>query len=327
MNRGEQPDMPAVAALLAERMADLSRELAGDPSGRTRTALRFGTRGSLAVEIAGAKRGSWFDYEAWQGGDALALVAHLRGGAIVDAWRWALGWLGIREGSEHRAASSRPTAPQARSPEPRPLAGTLDLARTIWREAMAADAPGSLVPVYFAARRMALEAGAPLRFHPSCPRGAERRPALLALMTDATTGEPCGVHRTFLLPDGSAKAHPGANGEPAKMMAGRAGLVRLVPDADVTMGLGLAEGIETALSVMQGYGWRPVWAATSAGMVRAFPVLRGIEHLTIFADADGAGMVAAEECAARWADAGCGADIITAPPGQDFNDTLRSRAA
>jgi putative DNA primase/helicase len=104
-------------------------------------------------------------------------------------------------------------------------------------------------------------------------------------------------------------------------------VVRLMPDEEVTGGLGIAEGIETALSVMQGFGWRPVWAATSAGMIRSLPVLPGIEALTIFADADGAGMAAATACAARWKDAGAEARIVAAPAGQDFNDALRERAA
>jgi hypothetical protein len=147
---------------------------------------------------------------------------------------------------------------------------------------------------------------------------------MLALMTNPATGEPCGVHRTFLARDGNGKA-PGPL--PAKMMAGAAGVVRLVPDEDVTMGLGIAEGIETSFSVMQGYGWRPVWAATSAGMIRTFPVLPGIEALTLFADADGAGITAAEACAERWAEAGREVEVIAPPAGFDFNDTLRSRAA
>jgi hypothetical protein len=141
---------------------------------------------------------------------------------------------------------------------------------------------------------------------------------MLALMTDAATGEPCGVHRTFLTSDGHGKAlGPMA----AKMMAGRAGMVRLVPDAEVTIGLGIAEGIETALSIMQGFDWRPVWAASSAGAIRSFPVLPGIEALTIFADLDCAGMEAAKACASRWFEAGRDVRII-APPAQvkDFND-------
>jgi hypothetical protein len=141
-------------------------------------------------------------------------------------------------------------------------------------------------------------------------------------MSDPVSAVPCGVHRTFISRDGCGKAPPGARGEPAKMMVGAAGVVRLVPDEAVTLGLGMAEGLETALSVMQAFGWRPVWAATSAGAIRTFPVLAGIEALTVFADPDGAGMTAAETCATRWAAAGREARICI-PPRGDFNDLAR----
>lgn len=106
------------------------------------------------------------------------------------------------------------------------------------------------------------------------------------------------------------------------MMAGHAGVIRLSPDVEVTGGLGLAEGIETALSVVQGFGWRPVWAAASAGAIARFPVLPSIEALTIFADPDGAGLRAAEECAGRWRAAGREARTV-APPAGDWNDVHR----
>ena len=48
-------------------------------------------------------------------------------------------------------------------------------------------------------------------------------------------------------------------------------------------------------------GWSPIWAAGSAGAIRRFPVFTGIDSLTIFADADSAGLEAAQECAGRWA--------------------------
>jgi hypothetical protein len=84
----------------------------------------------------------------------------------------------------------------------------------------------------------------------------------------------------------------------------------------------LAEGIETSLSVMQRFGWRPLWAATSAGAIARFPLLPGLDALTVFADADDAGLAAARRCAERWADAGREAHIA-APPGGDFNDILK----
>jgi hypothetical protein len=100
---------------------------------------------------------------------------------------------------------------------------------------------------------------------------------------------PCGIHRTFLNADGSKRE---------RKMLGRQGVVRLTPDEDVTHGLGICEGVEDGLAVLA--DWAPVWAATSAGAIERFPVLPGIEFLTIFADNDGPGLRAAQACAERW---------------------------
>ncbi len=260
-------DIPAVAERLAGDMPSLLHALIGQPpTSRAGATFRWRTKGSLAVVMAGAKRGSWHDHEAGVGGDALGLVAHLRGCSMRDAWEWSLRWLGIDSGGASEPAPLPPRpAPvsQAAAPEP---SSTLELARRIWREGV--PPAGTLVEAYLRHRGLTLPEDAPLRFHPACPRGAERLPTMLSLMTDPLIGEASGVHRTFLRADGAGKA-PGQ----AKMMAGNAGVVRLVPDTEVTLGLGIAEGIETALQVMQGFGWLPVWAATSAGSIARFPIL------------------------------------------------------
>jgi putative DNA primase/helicase len=317
-----------IAARLADRIEDLAHLLTGGESSTLHgDRRRFRGKGSLVITVHGPQRGTWFDHDppasgrpvsanGAAGGDALDLVAHLRGCDRADAAAWARGWLGLSDGGEVRALPPRPVAPPER---PRAASGTGDHARRTWREAV--PATGTLVETYLASRGLTLPADAPIRFHPACPRGAERLPAMVALMTDPATGGPCGVHRTLLRADGGGKADG-----TAKMMLGNAGVIRLVPDEDVTLGLGVAEGIETALSVMKGFGWRPVWAATSAGGIRAFPVLPGVECLTVFADPEEAGMAAAEACADRWQAAGREARICH-PPAGDFNDLVREVAA
>ena len=116
------------------------------------------------------------------------------------------------------------------------------------------------------------------------------------------TGEWLGIHRTFLNADG-AKFE--------RKMLGKQGVVRLSRDDAVTMSLGIAEGIEDAIAILLS-GWAPVWAATSAGAVARLPVLAGIEALTIFADADAAGMQSAQACRDRWHSARREA-VISAP--------------
>jgi hypothetical protein len=134
-------------------------------------------------------------------------------------------------------------------------------------------------------------------------RWHEHHGAIIALMTDATTGQPTGVHRTFIASDGT---------KVSRKMLGRQGAIRLSPDKEVTEGLGLAEGLEDGLAVLLS-GWRPVWVTGSAGALARFPILIGIEALTIFADADGPGLNAARGCKARWVEAG--AEVVIRSPG------------
>ena len=56
----------------------------------TKSQLRFGTHGSLAVEIDGEKRGTWFDHETKEGGgvlDLLRVKAGLSNGEALDRLR------------------------------------------------------------------------------------------------------------------------------------------------------------------------------------------------------------------------------------------------
>jgi putative DNA primase/helicase len=112
-------------------------------------------------------------------------------------------------------------------------------------------------------------------------------------MTHPVSGEPVGIHRTFIDVEGAKMD---------RKMLGQQGVIRLSPDDAVTMSLGIAEGIEDGMAVLLS-GWAPVWSATSAGAIARFPVLLGIESLTVFADADKAGMQSAETCRERWIDA------------------------
>jgi hypothetical protein len=134
---------------------------------------------------------------------------------------------------------------------------------------------------------------------------------MVALMRDIKTNEPVGVHRTALTPDGKKLD---------RKMLGKAGgaCVKLFADEMVGQGLGIAEGIETSLGIIK-IGWAPVWACLSAGTLANFPVLNGIEALTVFADNDNAGRSAAHKCVHRWQEAGREARIwVPKVDGQDF---------
>ena len=151
---------------------------------------------------------------------------------------------------------------------------------------------------------------------------------MLALMRDIWTNEPKAVHRTALKDDGTGKSELPGLGNAKKLLGpAKNAVMKLTSDDDVIEGLGIAEGIETALTLMCAQ-WHPVWACGAAGAIERFPVLPGIECLTVFADADRTGMAAAEKCQEQWNAAGLECRILAAPDaGSDWNDTVRGKAA
>ncbi|MFN7089489.1 MAG: toprim domain-containing protein [Allorhizobium sp.] len=181
----------------------------------------------------------------------------------------------------------------------------IERARRIWLDCV--PIAGTLAETYLASRGLAYDGDA-LAFH----AGAR---AMVALMTDATTAEPCGIHRTFL----------DANGNKIeKKMLGRAsGAVVRLYEHEIPFGLAVGEGIETTLAA----DFRPAWACLSANGLATLPVIPAVPSLTIFADhdANGAGFKAANTCGERWHAAGC--EVTIAAPtttGADFADIRRA---
>jgi len=136
-------------------------------------------------------------------------------------------------------------------------------------------------------------------------RWYERDKAIIGLMTTPIGNVPCGIHRTHLNPDGTKRE---------RKMLGRQGVIKLSPDEQVTEGLGLCEGVEDGLSLLL-LGWAPIWAASCAGAIKTFPVLSGVESLTVFSDYDEVGMNAAVTCCDRWEAAG--RDVAIQEPKQE----------
>lgn len=304
-----------VALALAERIEDLVTAFEGDsPTRRSRSELRYRPNESLSVVAAGPKRGIWCDHRDGAGGDALDFVRHFMRADVAGALRWAEAWLG-------REAAATP--PPKNRCDDAPSRDFRPLARRIFNESV--RAAGTPAEAYLASRGLSLPGGDVIRFHPRCPRGTgERLPAMVAAMTDTVSNEFTGIHRTFLAPGGLGKIGHGKQ----KLMLAPAGVIRLAPDEEITVGLGICEGIETGLAIMQRAGWGAVWAAGSASRIAKFPVLPGIECLTIFPDVDdsGIGRKAAETCSGRWIEAGKEARIIWPPAGQDWDDALKAAA-
>jgi len=152
------------------------------------------------------------------------------------------------------------------------------------------------------------------------PPSIKYPPTMCARLTDAVTALPVSLHFTRLKPDGTGKNENGIARLYLSHHRKTGTVLRLTEDAEVTLGLGIAEGIETALSVLKS-GFAPIWACLDAGNIKSFPVLNGLDCLTIFADHDQAGRDAADTCAKRWRAAGKDAAIVLPERlNSDWND-------
>jgi putative DNA primase/helicase len=190
--------------------------------------------------------------------------------------------------------------PPRERPRPAPSANdNAGFAKKIWTASV--PLPGTLGETYFVEHRGIVISNLGDLSHSL--RWNERIRAVVGLMTDPISNVATGVHRILL-------DRIGAKTE--RKMLGRQGVVRLSPDEDVIYGLGLAEGIEDALAILAS-GWSPIWAATSAGSIARFPVLNGIDALTIFSDADRVGYDAARACGDRWRSADKEAAVLPPP--------------
>ncbi len=225
------------------------------------------------------------------------------------------------DGSSRARDSKTPQQPRHAAPRAaeRPR-GLSDSARALWAATEPISGPAA---DYLQARACVLPpADSDLRCMPALRHSSGYiGPALVALITDICTGAPLSLHRTWIKPDGNK-----ADVSPPRLLlkdhpiAG--GVIRLWPDEAVTAGLGIAEGIETALSLA--HGFTPVWACIDAGHLAKFPILNGVQDLIIAADNDDAGRKAASDCAARWAGHAAVRIIQADGAGCDLNDMVQT---
>lgn len=195
------------------------------------------------------------------------------------------------------------------------------IALDLWRAAQ--PAAGTPAEVYLRGRSLVLPGSAPLRFLTDCPHPIRiRLPAMLALVT-TSVGEPVGIHRTFLRPDGSAKAD--IEPQKATLGASHGNVVRLHPPGPKVV---VGEGIETSLAAAQILRLPALAALTAGSLATGSWLPPGVGEVVIAADCDlsGAGQQAAEKAAVVLRRRGVKASIaMPNAVGIDFNDVLLMR--
>lgn len=83
--------MGALRLALFVDVEPLASALLGEPNKRasTRKRSRWGSKGSLAVEVRGAKKRLWVNHEDHSGGDVFELIRHVNKCSFNDAVGWA----------------------------------------------------------------------------------------------------------------------------------------------------------------------------------------------------------------------------------------------
>jgi hypothetical protein len=203
-----------------------------------------------------------------------------------------------------------------RAPEPRPVELKPNKeALRLWTECV--HPRSTLVEKYLRARGLDLPdevAGDVCRFHPRLYLDGDYVPGMVTLLRHLVTDEPWMIQRTFLTPDGG-KICRKYTGSP------RMAAIKLDACEHVHEGLVIGEGFESCLGA-RFLGFKPVWAVGSSGQIASFPVLSGIEALTVLGenDSNGANERAALECMERWEAAGWEFHWPLPAVGRDFND-------
>jgi hypothetical protein len=159
----------------------------------------------------------------------------------------------------------------------------------VWNESISIlDRDAEPARLYLARRGISIAPPESLRFHPSLSyydgdKKIGEFPAIVAMVSGAQ-GNPVTIHRTYLTQDG--KKAPVES--PKKLMGYPkdrkivGGAIRLVDPGPI---LAVAEGLETALAVMEGMEL-PVWSAVNALMLENFTPPASVERVLVFADKD-----------------------------------------
>ncbi|WP_162829760.1 DUF7146 domain-containing protein [Novosphingobium pentaromativorans] len=209
------------------------------------------------------------------------------------------------------ATSNEPESTSTRKPSAAAL--------RIWRDAQPLRA--SPAKEYLESRGI-LAASPALRFHPRTPLGPKGRTRFLPAMIAAVSLDegPIAIHRTFL----SAEASGKAAFEKPKRALGALGEAAARLFAPVSGKLGLAEGIESAMSAYALTGI-PVWATLGNERFGLVSVPESVTELHLFVDHDAGGELAASRGLAAYARDG--RTIHIRKPSSrdtDWNDELKA---
>ncbi len=157
-----------------DRCDELAAKVLGNPSSADRHEMRWGAHGKLALQLAGDKRGLWFDFSTGKGGDMITLIVDRQGVTVAQAIEWLRRELSL-------PAPERPAWKPEKARDERSPAERIEAARTLYGRAR--DGRTSPARANFEGRGLDVpdEVWRQIRFDPACyfHRTGLRHPAVL----------------------------------------------------------------------------------------------------------------------------------------------------
>jgi len=259
---------------------------------------------SLSICLNETKGGIWKDFATGEGGNILELiklVLHLN-------TKQAFEWLEIHYGNPSLNVKSPSTKPKSKN--------SIDFAIEVWKRG--SEVQGTLGERYLQSRGIYRPTPPSVRFINDLRHSPSKSdfPALLCLIQNQA-GKIQGVQRIYLSGDGSGKAKI----ESPKMILGeiKGHAIRL---GEASIKLGICEGVETALSILEAGVSFPVWSAISSTNMPEIQIPQEVKEVILFPDGDEAGESAVIKTAKRFFSEGKTIRIVRPPKGKDFNDLL-----
>lgn len=198
-------------------------------------------------------------------------------------------------------------------------------AERVWRKSKPCD--GTLVEEYLRSRGITNPPPDCLRFHQKLRHGPSKKdfPCMVAQVSNGVTGARMGIYRTFLAPDGAAKARV----DPPDLFLGPYGGGAVwLSDLDPGKPLLVGEGIESCLAAMQATNIPTLAALTPTGLRKLsfHPDFRDI--IIIFPAGQGSAANDVNLAALRWIAEGRKVRIAKLPnPNFDFCELLAGKNA
>ncbi len=282
-----------IATALNGRIEALSHHLLGNPNRSLSTThqLRYGNKGSLAVEISGGNAGKWFDHENGIGGDALDMVCHCQNLCRADACKWAESWLGLSAPVRSNKVSD------------------------IVRDCIPIN--GTPATAYLKHRGITIEPPPCIRYRPN----AYGKYGALVAQAMSDNGTVLAVQQIYLTDSGEKAPVPviKRTNKAVDKWAEKSA-VHLLGKPPLI----LTEGVETALSIWQATG-QETRACLGVSNIGSAPIPKGMDVI-VARDGDPAGSKAdaqIKRAIGKLHQRGASVKVATPPEGKDFNDLLR----